>query len=51
MVNQALNMEIVADIKRIAEKLGVSRLSRSEYLQYGNYSAERLSEKRYDAVK
>jgi len=42
MTDLSLNKDIVSDVRRVAEKLGVSVLSRSEYLQYGNYSAYHL---------
>ncbi len=38
MTNSSLNVEIVDDILRVAQQLGLTAISRSEYFQYGKFS-------------
>lgn len=38
MTNSSLNVEIVADILRVAQQLELAAISRSEYFQYGKFS-------------
>lgn len=42
MKDSVSNSNIVADIKRVASKLGCHELSRSEYVQHGHFSAYQI---------